>query len=435
MSQVDALPPLRRVDALASAEDLIDGRLRPVDEILASRYPGPSSIRQPVHTVYIAGDTLSPDLPWRWGQEALEILENHFSDPQDVAEVLAVDGAVAETVLERVREKLAREPIEDLRLDFEDGYGRRGDAAEDADLAKTADLALDALRQGKLPATFGVRIKSLEEDTRRRGVRSFVRFVERIGAEPAALSRFVVTVPKVKFAAQVTAFAELCAAVEQACGLPDRSLRFELQIEAPQAVLGPDGYSPLPAMIEASAGRCTGLHYGAYDYSAACGIAAEYQSMEHPVADHAKAVMQVAAAETGVSLSDGATIVFPTGSPVSIRSALALHARLVSRSLARGYYQGWDMHPGQLVTRFAATYAFFLEGAPAAAGRLAASAAGKGAEEPSTIRALSSYLIRGIDCGALSAVEIATATGQPVADLRAAASPNSNDVPNGGHRV
>lgn len=435
MLQVDTPHTLRRADALAAAEDLIDEQLRPVDEVLARRYPGPSSGRQAVHTVYVPGDTYTPQLPRRWGDEALATLERHFSRSEDVAQVLAVDSTIADTVLARVRAKLAGEPIEDLRLDFEDGYGARGDAAEDADVAEAADRVVQALRHGALTTTFGIRIKSLEEDTRRRGVRSFVRFVERLSAEPAALARLVVTVPKVKFPAQVTAFANLCAAVEQACTLPEGTLRFELQIEAPQAVLGPDGCSALPAMIQAAAGRCTGLHYGAYDYSAACGIAAEYQSMEHPVADHAKAVMQVAAAETGVNLSDGATIIFPTGDTESVRSALGLHARLVTRSLARGYYQGWDMHPGQLVTRFAATYAFFLKGAPAAAARLATNRAGGGAEEPSTVRALSSYLIRGIDCGALSPAEIQTTTGQTVADLRAAASPASNDAPNGGPRV
>src|SRR5215204_6327978 len=112
-------------------------------------------------------------------------------------------------------------------------------------------------------------------------------------------------------------------------------------------------------MVHAAGGRCVSLHYGTYDYSAACGVAAAYQSMEHPVADHAKAVMQVAAAGTGVRLSDGSSNVLPVGDSAQVHAAWAVHGRLVRRSLDRGFYQGWDLHPGQLPTRFAATYGFF----------------------------------------------------------------------------
>ena len=103
-------------------------------------------------------------------------------------------------------------------------------------------------------------------------------------------------------------------------------------------------------MVHAAAGRCTALHYGTYDYSAFCGIAAEYQSMAHPVADHAKLVMQAAAAGTGVRLSDGSTNILPVGDADAVRAGWRLHLRLVRRSLERGYYQGWDLHPAQLPT-------------------------------------------------------------------------------------
>ena len=123
-------------------------------------------------------------------------------------------------------------------------------------------------------------------------------------------------------------------------------------------------------MIHAADGRCTALHYGTYDYSAFCGIAAAYQSLDHPVADHAKAVMQAAAAGTGVWLSDGSTNVIPVGEEADVLAAWTNHMRLVRRSLERGFYQGWDLHPAQLPTRFAATFAFYRGGFPSAAARL-----------------------------------------------------------------
>ena len=137
--------------------------------------------------------------------------------------------------------------------------------------------------------------------------------------------------------------------------------------------------------------------------------------MEHPAADYAKAVMQAAAAQTGVRLSDGSTNILPVGTAAEVQAAWALHYRLVRRSLERGFYQGWDLHPAQLPTRYAATYAFFRDGRDTAVDRLHRylSRQESGiADEPATARALAGYLLRGLDCGAL------TDAGLPRADLQ-----------------
>ena len=93
-----------------------------------------------------------------------------------------------------------------------------------------------------------------------------------------------------------------------------------------------------------------------------------------------------------------------------VRAAWELHARLVRRSLERGFYQGWDLHPAQLPTRYAATYAFFREPAlPARAARLRrlpGRQRGGVLDEPATARALAGFLLRGLDCGALDPSEI-----------------------------
>src|SRR5699024_6043599 len=190
-------------------------------------------------------------------------------------------------------------------------------------------------------------------------------------------------------------------------------LTFEIQIETPQAILGSDGRSPLPQMIAAGQGRITGMPYGTYDYSAAVGIAAAYQSMEHPAADFAKEVMQAAAAGTGVRLSDGSTNILPIGPQA--RRAWALHGRLVTRSLERGFYQGWDLHPAQLPSRYAATYAFYRASLENANMRLAAYLGEGTAEimdEPATARALADFLRRGLHCGAISQDEVAVQVDQ-----------------------
>ncbi|MDQ7909277.1 aldolase/citrate lyase family protein [Phytohabitans sp. ZYX-F-186] len=367
----------------------LDDLLGRVDAALAERYPGDPGGRQPVHTVYVPADRMHPALLHEWGAAAREALTAHPPLP------------FGEELRERVLSKLEREPIEDLRIDFEDGYGIRDDATEDAD----AVAAAAALRDGPAPPFVGLRVKSLEAPTRKRAVRTLAVFLFWYGGLPPG---FVVTLPKVSAPEQVAAMAVLCGRLEEAYGLPARALRFEAQVETAPAVLGADGRATVARLIGAAEGRLTGLHYGTYDYSAGLGIAAAQQSLEHPAADHAKAVMQVAAAGTGVRLSDGSTNVLPVGDTAAVQAAWALHSRLVRRSLERGFYQGWDLHPAQLPTRFAATYAFFRDGAPAARARLAAyreRRSGGILDEPATARALEGFLARGVHCGALDPSE------------------------------
>jgi len=328
-------------------------------------------------------------------------------------------------VAERVRAKLAVEAIEDLRIDFEDGFGDRGDAAEDAAVVAAARELARAGAQGTATPFSGIRIKCLEAATRRRGVRTLALFVAELVAARAALAEgedrglpdgFVVTLAKVTAPHQVEAMALVCEQVEGANGLPPGSLRFEVQVETPQSLLAADGTATVARLVHAAPGRVTALHYGTYDYSASLGIAAAYQSMEHPAADHAKSVMQLAVAGTGVRLSDGSTNVLPVGDPQAVDAAWRLHGRLVRRSLERGFYQGWDLHPAQLPSRFAATYAFYREGAASALARLAAYVGfvpddGGVLDEPATARALAWFLGRGVDCGALTEAEVREATG------------------------
>jgi OHCU decarboxylase len=400
-----------------SVLDEVDALLAAADARLAAGWPGDPGTRQPVHTLYVPADRAAPDLVAETGRAALAAVEAHGGDPATMAVVTGLPGALVEDVWPRVLAKLAREPVEDLRLDLEDGYGRRDDAEEDGHAAGAGAL-LRALggRDGS-PFACGVRMKSLERPTRRRGIRSLDLLLAAAGGLPDG---FVVTLPKVTSVAQVRAMVLLCDRLEVAHRLGERTLRFEIQVETPQAVLGADGTATVAPMVHAAAGRCTGLHYGTYDYSASLGVAAAHQSMEHPVADHAKDVMAVAAAQTGVRVSDGSTNVLPVGDTEAVRSAWALHARLVRRSLERGVYQGWDLHAAQLPTRYLATYAFYRAGLPTAAQRLRAYAerADTGVlDEPATALALAGFLLRGVDCGALDMGEVVAATSLHRRDL------------------
>jgi citrate lyase beta subunit len=348
-----------------------------------------------VHTCYVPADVVEPGLAAEWGRLALEALDEHGLPD------LGLDPAVVEQVLPRVRAKLTAEPIEDLRVDAEDGYRGAPEAEDDDVRAAAAALARD-LRAGTAPPSVGIRAKSLEGPTRRRGVRTLDLFLGALGAESA---RVVITLPKVTDVEQVRAFLPVLDALEAAHGLP---LALELQVETPQAVLGADGAATVARMVHAAGPRLLGLHHGTYDYSAALGIAAAHQSADHPAADHAKQVMQLAVAGTGAHAVDGSTNVLPVGRTENVHAAWRLHGGLVRRALERGLYQGWDLHPAQLVTRYLATYAFFRAALPAAVERLRAYVERSHTgvlDEPATARALAGVVLRALDCGAVDPFE------------------------------
>jgi citrate lyase beta subunit len=392
----------------------IDHRLEDADAALARDYPGSRAGRQPVHTVYVPADRVEPELPATYANDALMTIVENGAEFLEV-----VDGD--EDLVGRVLAKLEREAVEDLRIDFEDGYGARPDDEEDETARRTGSLLAQWITDGAAPPFHGIRFKSLEQPTRARGLRTLALFLEALVRDGGLPDGFVVTLPKVTSVDQVEAMAVAAECLEKDLALPSGALRFELQVEAPQAVVGSDGTVLVARMIHASAGRCAGLHFGTYDYSADLGIAPGHQSLEHPVADHAKTVMQAAAAGTGVRLSDGSTNVLPVGDADQMRAAWANHLRLVRRSLERGFYQGWDLHPAQLPTRYAATFEFFRSGLEPAVERLRTYASkgrendqgvpGKILDEPATARALAAFLLRGLDCGAVTDAEVATATG------------------------
>ena len=414
----------------AAVSERISASLAPVDAELDRLYPGDPGTRQPVHTVYVPADAFAADTIRSWGRQALAALDEHAPDAASFAACLGLSDDLAAPVYTRVRAKLEREPVEDLRVDFEDGYGPRPDAEEDAAAARAARLIAEAYAHGTAAPYMGIRMKCLEAAVRDRGIRTLDVFLTGLLAAGPLPDGLVLTLPKVTYPEQVTAMVRLLEAFEQARGLEPGRLGFEIQIETSQAVLAADGTATVARMIQAAEGRATGLHYGTFDYSACLGVSAAHQASDHPAADHAKAVMQVAAAGTGVRVSDGSTNVLPVGPTEKVHDAWRLHYGLTRRALARAYYQGWDMHPAHLPTRYAAVFAFYREGFARAAERLsryAHRAGGDIMDEPATAKALGGYLLRGLDCGALDLAEVTGATGLSRSDLESFAAPRRGD--------
>lgn len=399
----------------------VELRLAATDKLLAKNYPGDDGRRQPIHTAYVPADRYTPELPAQWGADALEAAGG-VSGLESLANTLGLKDAGR--LAELVASKLETEPIEDLRLDFEDGFGHRSDEEEDQWAARAAQNVVAAVNSAVAPPFIGIRFKCFEAPTRSRAVRTLDIFISELAAHGPLPTGLVLTLPKVTTVAQVETMVYICENLERAHSWAPRTLKFEVQMETPQLILSHEGIVPSAVLLHAGDGRITSLHYGTYDYSASLGIAAAYQSMEHPAADYAKNVMQVAIAETGVHMSDGSTNILPLGDAESVQAAWALHARLVRRHLERGIYQGWDLHQNQLVTRYLASYAFYREGFDAAARRLrnyVHKIESAIMDEPATAKALGNFIRRGLICGALGAEEIIEHAGISIETLESIA--------------
>ncbi len=452
-------------------------RLRAANRAFSQVYPGPSDARQPVHTVYGGAHLFKADTTVKMGRVALRHLAAYAPTFVDFAKAFGLPGSealhlsedqvtalterieanpeaarrddeaawLAHTVYQRVVEKLEREPVEDFRIDFEDGYGNRLDAEEDAEAVRTAQEVAQGMEAGTLPPFVGIRLKPFTEDLARRAVRTLDLFLTALlGATGGRLPPgFVVTLPKVTIPEQVAALVDLFELTERQAGLPPGSLRLEIMVETTQAILGRDGRSALPAMVAAAQGRCRGAHFGVYDYTASSDVTAAHQRMTHPACDFARHMMQVALLGTGVWLSDGATNIMPVGphrpsnddTPLTraqerenravVHRAWKLAYDDTRHALRHGYYQGWDLHPAQLTPRYAAVYAFFLEGLEAASERLRAfmdkaaqaTLVGDVFDDAATGQALLNFFLRAINCGAIPEEEAAV-TGLTLGEIR-----------------
>ena len=402
--------------------------------------------RWPVHVFYGGAQLYRADSPAKLGKIARASMDTWGKDDAAFASLVGLqDHGLAAELAHRVREKLERDPVEKMCIDFEDGYGLRPDAEEDAEALRAAGELAHAPAAGD-PARpiIGIRIKALAGSTAARGARTLERFVTTVaGLTGGALPEgFTVTLPKVAGAAEVTALADLLSALEKTLGMADGCIGIELMVETPRALVDTEGRIALPSLVAAARGRCVAAHLGAYDLTASIGITAGAQRLDHPACDLARLLMQISLAGTGVVIVDGATTVLPIarhretpGAPLTdaqhavntgdVRSAWALHAAAVTRALGLGIYQGWDLHPAQLPARYGAVYAFFLAERTAMAARLRAFVAkatqatrsGQIFDDAATGQGLLNFFVRGVACGALTDDDV-RATSLSLDELR-----------------
>ncbi len=421
----------------------INDELKAANQRFQRAYPGETLRRQPIHAIYGGAQIFSSGLVKKFSEASLHALREYAPDGKALGRVFhgdAADEALWMRVHERVVHKLKTLPVEDFRIDFEDGYGNRPDAEEDGHAESVAKEVAKGFSEGVLPPFIGIRIKAFSDPCYPRAQRTLDLFLTTLFKETEGKvpDGFVVTLPKVTLPEQTRALARCLGLIEKKVGLAHGILKFEFMVETTQAILNEQGISPLKSFVEAGEGRCVGAHFGTYDYTAGCNITAMYQAMEHPACDFAKQMMKVALAGTGILLSDGATNVMPVGphkgenltaaqrkeNEVVVHRAWRLSYSNIRHSLADGFYQGWDLHPAQLPVRFAAAYSFFLEGLVPTTDRLKAFM-GKAAQatllgdvfdDAATGQGLLNFFLRGLACGALTEAE-AKASGVTLEEL------------------
>jgi hypothetical protein len=149
--------------------------LTAANQKFARRYPGDATGRQPVHTFIGGGDSFTRGASRRAGARAIEALEQFGSTAPAFADAIGLrplEPALIERVRARVVEKLEREPVEDYRIDFEDGYGTRPDAEEDAHARAAAIEVAADMTAASLPPFIGIRIKPLSRELQARSLRT-----------------------------------------------------------------------------------------------------------------------------------------------------------------------------------------------------------------------------------------------------------------------
>ena len=457
----------------------LTARVQQANNDFATKYPGETGRRQPVHTVYGGAHLFKADSATRLGALALRSLDQFAPDFLTFARAIGLPGAeqlpaagalgtsdlnahlesnpdavkavdpaawLAHTIYRRVIEKLQREPVEDFRIDYEDGYGNRPDTEEDGHAAQGAMEVAAGMTRNSLPPFIGIRIKPFTEELRERSVRTLDIFVSTLLEQSGGRlpGNFVVTLPKITIPDQVALLSDLFEALEKQNSLAAGSLKMEMMIETTQSMINDRGEINLPLLLASARGRCVAAHFGTYDYTASCSITAAHQHMMHPACDFAKSLMQVSFAGTGIWLSDGATNIMPVAphrvaagegqlteeqieeNQTTVERAWKLHYDHIQHSLVGGFYQGWDLHPAQLPTRYAAVYSFFLQSLDAASERLRnfvekaakATLVGDVFDDAATGQGLLNYFLRATNCGALTEEEALQLSGLTRDELR-----------------
>ncbi len=388
----------------------------------------PTPEGQPIHVVYGGADRFSAGTIAKLGDIARRSFADNAPDADSLVEIFGIDESVSVKVHQQVTNRLAVCPIEDYRVDFEDGLGVRSDADEDQFAINAAIETRSAMAADSLSPYFGIRIRPLARSTAPRALRTLDLYMSHLLADGGSLPRnFVVTLPKVTSPAEIATLDRALSQIESEFAIESRSIRIEFLAEEPRAFVSENGVYALTSLIAAANGRCRGVHLGAYDLLSSFGVGSSSQSLGHSFCDYARTIMQFSTYGLGVWLSDGATNEMPIGkyrgvgltpeqvaeNRQHIRSSWRSHYLNCLSAIQQGMYQGWDLHPAQVPARLVAEFAYIAENIDIALDRLRSftknsersTLTGGVFDDAATGRGLASFVERAISLGAVAETE------------------------------
>ncbi|MDQ6787816.1 MAG: aldolase/citrate lyase family protein [Acidobacteriota bacterium] len=433
-----------------------------------------SAICNPIHVVYGGANLFTPETVQKLGKIALKglrefapdfaefgramwlkgadalpqfadvvaDLEKYLEEDAEKVKAYDFDAWFAWTIYRRTIEKLEREPIEDFRIDFEDGYGFRTDEEEDAHCVSSSDALAESFLQNTITPFCGFRVKSFAPETLKRAIRTLDLFLTNLieKTEGCLPENFVVTLPKITRASEVEVLDELLTKFEKRNNIESGTIKIEIMIETTQAIINESGGIALQSLVEAANGRCASAHFGAYDYTASLNISGAHQHLRHEACNFARQMMQIALSPLNIRLSDSVTTELPI--PVHkgenltaqesqenrrvVQKAWRAHFNNVTHSLINGFYQSWDLHPAQFAARYAAVYAFFLESKDAQSKRLTsflvkatqAATTGNQFDDAASAQGILNFFLQALSCGAMTEREVSEATNLNIDELR-----------------
>lgn len=329
---------------------------------------------QPTHTVYGGADRFQAGLAAKLNSIALKALADLRANPK----AGAIWAAETFQAVENRAKTSSAGLVEDIRIDFEDGYGTRSDEEEDGHAQKAGQMLLEASRNGQLPPRIGLRTKPFHQGLAQRALRTLELFCKQLSGLDRPLR---LTLPKVGDHLQVELALHITQALAQEHGL---TFELELMIEDPVA-LGRMARLLAPKHSEGSRGTSIrAIHFGPYDFLASCGIS--QGDLHHPLCQRAKQDILFSALRHPYPLevSDGPTSLLPIAphrqenlseaqlaeNQQALIKAYQLHYFNVTQSREQGYRQSWVLHPAQLVSLHLSTAESLGQGLQEACGRL-----------------------------------------------------------------
>jgi citrate lyase beta subunit len=340
---------------------------------------------QPLHTLYGGAHLFKQDTIQKLSEVIRRYTRTYLKSPESIqillhlalpAEEETISRPLIEELFTLISRKIEGSAIEDYRIDFEDGYGYHTDAEEDATAVSAAREAAAAFLQGTLPPFVGFRVKSFSGHSRKRALNTLDIFLsEFLEASGGKLpSDFAITLPKIESLEEIESFNETIAEIEYRAGLKKESLQTELMIEEPGLLIAKTGASLLPQILSIAGSRCAGLHIGIYDYLSALQVPASFQSYMHPLVIDLRTKLLIASHASPIHIVDGVTNILPVeihrGKELTadafdenmgaVYAGWSAHIRHVTHSLEFGIYQGWDIHPAQVIARYIAVYKHLL---------------------------------------------------------------------------